>query len=147
MAWALTYAPDERFMKLSDLKTIPMAHREPDGADLLAEFKRAAIAKNLRLCPLFAKLPFADLNEIASVTLMKFLARGEYLFFEGATPEGFYVLQQGAIKIFRVSAHGHEQIIHVCRPTESFAEESLVTESGHFADARAVEASQVLLVQ
>ena len=134
-------------MKLNYSKMIPPARGTQDGAGFLAEFKRLAIAKTLHLCPLFADLPAADLDAISTITVLKFLAKGEYLFFKDTTADGFYVLQRGAVKISRVNAHGDEQVLHVFRPTESFAEEALVTESGHVADARAIEASQVLLVQ
>jgi CRP/FNR family transcriptional regulator len=46
-----------------------------------------------------------------------------------------------------VSAGGREQVIHVFRAGESFAEATLATERGYPADARAIEASQVLIVQ
>jgi CRP/FNR family transcriptional regulator len=49
--------------------------------------------------------------------------------------------------VHRVNAAGKEQVIHVFRAGESFAEGTLATEKGYPADARAVEASQVLLVQ
>jgi CRP/FNR family transcriptional regulator len=42
---------------------------------------------------------------------------------------------------------GKEQVIHVFRAGESFAEASLATDRGYPADARAVEPSQVLMVQ
>ena len=44
-------------------------------------------------------------------------------------------------------AAGKEQVIHVFRAGESFAEGTLATDKGYPADARAIEASQVLLVQ
>jgi CRP/FNR family transcriptional regulator, dissimilatory nitrate respiration regulator len=56
-------------------------------------------------------------------------------------------VQKGAINVHRVSASGKEQVIHVFRAGESFAEATLTTESGYPADARALEPTQVLLVQ
>ena len=78
---------------------------------------------------------------------MKSLGRGEYLFHEGSPSQGFYLVQRGAINVHRVNAAGKEQIIHVFRASESFAEASLATPSGYPADARALESSQVLLVE
>src|SRR5207247_1374173 len=51
------------------------------------------------------------------------------------------------INVHRVNAAGKEQVIHVFRTGESFAEATLATDAGYPADARALEASQVLLVQ
>lgn len=113
----------------------------------LAEFKRAAIANTLRGCQLFAGLPPGDLPAIADITIVKALDKGDYLFREGAPSQGFYIVQKGAINVHRVNAAGKEQVIHIFRAGESLAEASLATLSGYPADARAVESSQVLLVQ
>lgn len=113
----------------------------------LSELKQAAITNTLRSCQLFAGLSPLDLKSVAVITVLKQLARGEYLFHEGEPSRGFYLVQQGAINIHRVGAAGKEQVIHVFRAGESFAEATLATETGYPADARALESSQVLLVQ
>jgi CRP/FNR family transcriptional regulator len=113
----------------------------------LSEFKRAAILNTLRSCRLFVGLSAVDLNTIAEITVVKSLAKGDYLFREGDPSHGFYIVQKGAINVHRVSAAGKEQVIHVFRAPESFAEATLATMVGYPADARAVESSQVLLVQ
>ena len=112
-----------------------------------AEFKQVAITSTLRSCQLFAGLPLADLNNISAITLVKPLEKGDYLFHEGSPSHGFYIVQKGAINVHRVNASGKEQVIHVFRGGESFAEATLATDSGYPADARALESSQVLLVQ
>ena len=112
-----------------------------------ADFKNTAIINTLRSCQLFTGLPLADLENIAAVTLVKSLAKGEYLFHEGDRAQGFYVVQRGSVNIHRVNATGKEQIIHIFRTGESFAEVALATASGYPADARALEPTQVLLVQ
>jgi len=101
----------------------------------------------LRRCQLFAGLPPNDLDAIIAITIVKSFEKGEYVFHEGAPSHGFYVVQKGAINVHRVNATGKEQVIHVFREGESFAEATLATESGYPADARALESSQVLLVQ
>jgi CRP/FNR family transcriptional regulator len=87
------------------------------------------------------------LKQIASITVLRQLGKGDYLFHEGDASRGFYLVQQGAINVHRVSSTGKEQVIHVFRAGESFAEATLATETGYPADARALESSQVLLVQ
>jgi CRP/FNR family transcriptional regulator, dissimilatory nitrate respiration regulator len=113
----------------------------------LAELKQAAIVNSLHRCRLFAGLPQPDLENIAAVTLVKSLEKGGYLFHEGDPAQGFYVVQRGAVNIHRVNAAGKEQVIHVFRAGESFAEATLATRAGYPADARALEPTQVLLVQ
>jgi len=113
----------------------------------LAEFKTIALVNTLRSCQLFTGLPLPDLQSIAEVSVPKNLEKDEYLFREGDLARGFYVVQRGAVNVHRVSAAGKEQIIHVFRTGDSFAEVALATPTGYPADARAIEPTQVLLVQ
>jgi len=113
----------------------------------LTDFKKIGITNTLRGCQLFTGLPLQDLENIAAVSVIKSLAKGEYLFHEGGPASGFYVIQRGSINVHRVNAAGKEQIIHIFRTGDSFAEVALASETGYPADARALEPSQVLLVQ
>lgn len=112
-----------------------------------SDLRRAAVVNTLRSCQLFSGLPVADLNTIADATIVKNLQRGDYLFREGESAQGFYVVQSGAINVHRVNSLGKEQVIRIFRPGESFAEVTLATATGYPADAQAVDASQVLLVK
>ena len=113
----------------------------------LAELKQAAIDNGLRGCQLFAGMSPLELGSLAEITVRKAVAKGSYLFHEGDPSHGFYIVQTGAINVHRVNAVGKEQVIHVFRTGESFAEGTLATEKGYPADARAVEETQVMLVQ
>ena len=113
----------------------------------LAEFKTIALVNTLRSCQLFTGLPQPDLEQIAAVTAVKSLEKDEYLFHEGDPAIGFYIVQRGAVNVHRVNAAGKEQIIHVFRAGDSFAEVALASATGYPADARVLEPSQVLLVQ
>ena len=110
------------------------------------KFKQLVTENILRSCQLFMGLPAADISAIAAFVVPKHLDKGDYLFREGDRSEGFYIVQRGAINVHRVGAAGKEQVIHVFRPIESFAEATLATEGGYPGDARATEASTVLLV-
>ena len=79
--------------------------------------------------------------------MVKSLEKGDYLFRQGDPSHGFYVVQRGAVNVHRVNASGKEQVIHIFRPGESLAEATLATMQGYPADARAVDASTVLLIQ
>ena len=109
-------------------------------------FRQAIRENTLRSCQLFMGLPTADIEAIAGFVNSKNLSKGDYLFREGDRSEGFYIVQKGAINVHRVSAAGKEQVIHLFRPIESFAEATLATEAGYPADARATEPTTVLLI-
>lgn len=113
----------------------------------LAELKQIGTVNALRSCQLFAGTSLSELTAIADFTIVKSVSKDSYLFREGEPSQGFYIVRTGAINVHRVNSAGKEQVIHVFRAGESFAEGTLATESGYPADGRAVEASQVLLVQ
>jgi CRP/FNR family transcriptional regulator len=113
----------------------------------LADLKKFAITNSLRSCQLFTGLALEELNAIANFTTVKSLARGDYLFHEGDAALGFYIVQRGAVNVHRVTAAGKEQVIHIFRTGDSFAEVALASATGYPADARALETTQVLLVQ
>ncbi len=114
----------------------------PNPADL----KLAGLAGTLRGCQLFSSLSPEDLAQIASFAAPIALAKDAYLFREREPSRGFFLVRAGAINVHRVSAAGREQVIHVFRPGETFAEAALASATGYPADARAVEASSVLLL-
>lgn len=112
-----------------------------------SSLKTTALVATLRGCALFAGLAGDDLLAVARITRPKALAKGEYLFHEGGAAPGFYVVQRGAVNVHRVNAAGKEQVIRIFRAGESFAEAALVAPRGFPADALAVEASQVLVIE
>jgi len=109
--------------------------------------KRTALVAALRSCRLFQGLPPADLRALAGITVTRQLAKDEYLFHEGEPSRGFFVVRTGALNVHRLSDAGKEQVIHIFRAGDSFAEATLATETGYPAEARALESTQVLRVQ
>lgn len=114
----------------------------PHSADL----KLTGLIGSLRCCQLFTGLSAEDLTTIARFTRPLALAKDEYLFHEGEPAHGLYLVQAGAVNVHRVSAAGKEQVIHVFRSGESFAEAALASATGYPANARAVEPTTVLLI-
>ena len=111
-----------------------------------AKLKTVGLVGTLRCSRLFSGLASEDVTAIAAFTVLKNVSRDEYLFRQGSASEGFYVVQRGAINVHRVNPAGKEQVIHVFRAGESFAEAALASPTGYPADARAVEESTVLLI-
>lgn len=108
--------------------------------------RQIAMSATLRQSRLFAAVPAPDLASIAEGSALRSLQKGEMLFREGEKSEGFYVMQTGAVSIFRLAPDGREQIICIFRPPESFAEVTLATVETYPANAIALEPSQVIVV-
>lgn len=58
------------------------------------------------------------LRESHTITLTK----GQRIFDEGDTCEGFYLLLSGRVKIFHLTPDGKEMVLHLIRPGHSFGE-------------------------
>lgn len=104
------------------------------------------MAYSIRSASIFTGVPEPALQRIAQTAVVQKVAKGEYLFRENDAAVGFYVVRKGIINVHRVAADGREQVIHLFRPGESFAEAAIVNERGYPADARAVDESEVILI-
>lgn len=116
-----------------------MSHR-------MENFRTIALVHAFRSCPLFAGIGSDVLEAIAGFSRLKKLEKGDYLFHRRQCPEGFYVVQMGAINVHRFASDGKERVIHVFRAPESFAEAYLATDTRFFEDARALDSSTVITV-
>ncbi|MCJ7515254.1 MAG: Crp/Fnr family transcriptional regulator [Dehalococcoidia bacterium] len=74
----------------------------------------------LKRSPYFSGLGPAALDAIAKITFEKKIDRGEIFLLEGESDEVLYFVASGAVKIFKTSAEGKEQILGIARPGDSF---------------------------
>lgn len=71
---------------------------------------------------LFEGLPEQQITDIANIAVLKTFQRGENIFFEGNEGDGFYMVGDGRVKIFKVSISGKEHILHIFGQGEPFGE-------------------------
>jgi CRP-like cAMP-binding protein len=98
----------------------------------------------LKRTMLFGELDEADLEALATRVVVRRLRRGEILFMAGDPASGLYVVVEGAIRAFRVSADGREQTIHVEKGGATLAEVPVFDE-GPYPSTTAAEEDSVLL--
>jgi CRP-like cAMP-binding protein len=94
---------------------------------------------------LFGELEAQDREALASRAIEHELHRGETLFLAGEPAAGLYVVVAGAIRAYRVSADGREQVIHVERAGATLAEVP-VFDGGLYPSSTAAEEDSVLLL-
>ena len=80
------------------------------------------IARLVANIPLFEGLPDEQQRDLASIALVKSFSRGQTIFSEGDPGTGFYVVVSGRVKIYKLSADGKEQILHIFGGGEPFGE-------------------------
>lgn len=80
--------------------------------------KREVISESI----LFCGIPEDQLEAVAQIAVEKKYGKGETIFFEGDPGNGFYMVSEGKVKIFKMSWAGKEQILHIFGPGEPFGE-------------------------
>jgi CRP/FNR family transcriptional regulator, dissimilatory nitrate respiration regulator len=84
--------------------------------------ENAALKETVGKSPLFNGLPPEQIDLIARIIVRKSYNRGETIFFEGDKGTGFYMVESGKVKIYKMSFSGKEQILHIFGPGEPFGE-------------------------
>ncbi len=98
----------------------------------------------LRRTALFGSLGDNELKALAGRAAIKCLHQGDPLFFEGQEAKGLYVVVEGAIRAYRESVEGREQVIHVERAGATIAEVPMF-DNGAFPSTAAAEEDSVVL--
>ncbi len=98
----------------------------------------------LKRISLFETLPEDALSSIANIAAPVRAEKGELLFYQGKRAEGFWGLVEGAVKLYKLSASGREQIVAVVEPGEVFAEVALMDGADYPVYAEALEESLLL---
>ncbi|MFA9459610.1 Crp/Fnr family transcriptional regulator [Thiohalorhabdus sp. Cl-TMA] len=101
--------------------------------------------EQLGRAPLFRNLGEDVLAEIAGFTHSRSLDRGEPLFQAGDPFRSFFVVNSGHIQLSRLASTGHEKVVEIIGPGETFAEAVLFMDGKKYpVDARALEATELL---
>jgi len=95
---------------------------------------------------LFKGLTEEQQDRIQHIARLMAYSRGEPIFWEGDAGNGFFIVATGMVKIFKVSAEGKEQILHIYGPGNPFGEVPVFAGANFPANAQAVEESQVLFI-
>src|SRR5262245_2451557 len=102
--------------------------------------KISALAKSA----MFAGLEEKDLRALADRAVEQRLASGEILFVAGDEARGMYVIAEGAVRAYRESLDGREQVIHVERAGATIAEVPMF-DDGAYPSTVAAEEDSILL--
>jgi CRP-like cAMP-binding protein len=102
--------------------------------------------KNLKTIPLFSGLSDEHLEKISSIASTFKFDKGEVIFHEGDKGDGFYMVEKGKIKVFKLSFEGKEQILHIYGPGNTFGEVPVFEGKNFPASSMALEKSVILFL-
>lgn len=94
--------------------------------------------------PFFSSLTENQVQKLSQITTQKHFKKGDSVFFEGDEGDGFYIVIEGNIKIFKLSVEGKEHILHFFGPGEPIGEVPVFSGQQFPANAVAIESSHLL---
>lgn len=103
-----------------------------------------SIKTSMRSIPLFQGLSSSARTALGGIARVRCFQKGEAIFSEGEAGHGFFVMTGGRVKIFKLSADGKEQILHIFGAGEPFGEVPVFTGRHFPAHAMALEAVTTL---
>ena len=92
----------------------------------------------LKDTPYFSGLSPAELESVSRFVFEKVVGKGEIILFEGDSAEALHFVVSGVVKVFKTSADGKEQILHLVYPGESFNDAFIFSGTSNLASAEAM---------
>jgi CRP-like cAMP-binding protein len=103
--------------------------------------------ETLKKVAFFSHLDDEALRSLADSAIPKNSAQGEIIFDEGSPCPGLFVVHSGAVKIFKTSVKGREQVLTIETPGKPVAELAVLDDGPFPASAMAVEDTTLLLLR
>jgi len=103
-------------------------------------------AELLRAVSYFARLDAAALEEVSRSAVSRNYYRGAVLFLEGDPCSGMFIVDEGRVKLYKLSVEGREQVVKLMGPGESFNEVAVLDGGPNPVSAMAVRKSRVWVI-
>lgn len=104
------------------------------------------LPRYLSVLPLFGDLDSDELGRLAQGSRLRRLPRGEMVCRLGQPCDEFHVVVVGQVKLFAVSAEGHEKVIELVGPGHSFGEALMFSGRPYVVNAQTLSDSLLLAV-
>jgi CRP-like cAMP-binding protein len=86
----------------------------------------------------FERLSYDEHDSVKKLIFEKKFERGDIIIIEGEPADALYFVSSGAVKTFRTSVDGKEQVLNIVRPGESFNEVAIFDNGPNLASAIAM---------
>ncbi len=103
------------------------------------------MAASLSGFAMFSGLEKAELEKLADIAVRSDFAKGQNIIVEDEEALGFYLVEKGRVKVYKLSPDGKEHILHIVEPGFNFAEACIFFERQTCpASADAIEDSSLI---
>lgn len=104
----------------------------------------AAIRKHIEAIVYFQGITEGEFAYLCGHALLRHFVAGEVIFLEGEPATGLWIVETGAVKIFKLSEEGGEHILHLRGPGNTFNDIAALDGGGNPASAAALSAEVTL---
>ena len=106
----------------------------------------AEIEEVIRRCQLFAEVERERCRKLADISRRCQFNRQQRIFRQGQECPGVFIVDTGAVRVFKTSPAGKEHVLHMVAPGQSFAEVAAIGNFPCPAHAEAVEPTRCVLI-
>ncbi len=114
---------------------------------IMRDAENKTVLSSMRTCPFFIDMDEETLALIRPAAKRIHQPRNTVIFHEGEACHGFYIVESGAVKIYKEGSDGKEHVVHVALPGDCFGEAALFLGKGYPASAAAVQDSVLILLR
>lgn len=100
----------------------------------------------IKAVPMFSAMDSRQLSQLCDSCRTARYKAQQMIFSPAQAAEQFFVVLHGQVKIFKISARGDEQILHLYGPGETFGEAAMWAQINYPAHAQVLEDAELLIV-
>lgn len=111
------------------------------------KLEQRTILAAMRSCTFFQSLDEEMLQLMRPIAKRIIQPKNTVIFHAGEACHGFYIVESGAVKVYKESADAKEHVLHLVLPGDCFGEAALFLGVGYPASAAAVQDSALILLK
>jgi len=100
----------------------------------------------MRQAPLFSALDDSQLQQLLRACVTRSLPAGAHIFGPAQKADRFYLILAGKVKVYKQSAGGDEQILHLYTAGQTFGEAAMLADIRYPAHAQTLDDSTLLII-
>ena len=113
----------------------------------MAEMEEKTLLSAMRSCRFFQNMDEETLHLIRPTAKRVHQPKNTVIFNEGEDCKGFFIVESGAVKLYKESMDAKEHVLHIAMPGDPFGEAALFLGTGYPASAAAVRDSELILLR